>query len=399
MNVIEAVFITVLAILAIPVLLFFSQIFVSLLPSRMSPRPTYLDQKHLASIAVLIPAHNERQGIGATLESIKSQLNLNDRIIVVADHCDDETAEIAKSFGATVIERSNQIKRGKSYALDYGVRYLENNSPPDVVIIIDADCLLGENCLHLLTNLAMSKNKPIQSADIMLSPVGAGVKTKVAEFAWIVKNWARALGYYKIGLPCQLMGSGMAFPWLLIQQANLASGHIVEDLKLGLDFADKKLAPVFCPAALVTSKFPLNKDGANTQRVRWEHGHLDMMVKEGPKLLFRSMATLNLPMLALVLDMFIPPLALLTLFVIVLVVVAGIMMMVTQLFMPWFWAVILLLLLSISILMAWVKFGQSIITLSHLAYAPIYMLSKIPLYFRFFIKRQVEWVRSKRDNI
>jgi hypothetical protein len=31
-------------------------------------------------------------------------------------------------------------------------------------------------------------------------------------------------------------------------------------------------------------------------------------------------------------------------------------------------------------------------------YAPFYALKKIPLYVGFLFKRQVEWVRSKRDE-
>jgi len=53
--------------------------------------------------------------------------------------------------------------------------------------------------------------------------------------------------------------------------------------------------------------------------------------------------------------------------------------------------------LGITVLLAWVKFGRSILSLASLGYAPIYMLAKIPLYLKFLVRRQVEWVRSKRD--
>ena len=52
-----------------------------------------------------------------------------------------------------------------------------------------------------------------------------------------MKNWVRPLGLSNLNLPCQLMGTGMAFPWELIRSANLASGSIVEDTKLGLELA------------------------------------------------------------------------------------------------------------------------------------------------------------------
>ena len=53
--------------------------------------------------------------------------------------------------------------------------------------------------------------------------------------------------------------------------------------------------------------------------------------------------------------------------------------------------------LLLAVLLAWVKFGRDIISFKQLCYAPVYALVKIPLYLKFFINRQVEWVRSKRD--
>lgn len=389
----QILFVICVMLLAIPVLVFSIQILVSLLPYRHQAMPT----SQRPSIAILIPAHNEQHGITATLDSIKQQLEPQDRVVVIADNCSDATATVARDNGAIAIERSDAVLRGKSYALDFGMRYLENNEPPEVVIIIDADCLLQSGSLTRLAHLALNRNRPVQALYLMYSPPSAGLKTKITEFAWAVKNWARALGYHQLNLPCQLMGTGMAFPWALIQKANLASGHIVEDLKLGLDFAEQRHAPLFCPEAVVTSTFPLNNEGVKSQRTRWEHGHLAMIVKEGPALLLKSITKLNLAMFALVLDLCVPPLALLTLLVTVLSMIAIVMMMATNALLPWLLGIPLLLLLGLAVFFAWTRFGQSILSISNLTYAPIYMLAKIPLYLRFCIKRQVEWVRSKRD--
>ncbi|PPC94685.1 MAG: glycosyl transferase [Methylotenera sp.] len=393
LTVAQALFLIILVLLAIPVTVLTLQIVFSLLPYRAR----VLSKQSHATIAVLIPAHNEQQGIVATLESVQKQLKAGDRMIVIADNCTDQTAEVAWEHGAIAIERHDAVKRGKGYALDFGMRYLENQAPPDVVIIVDADCLLADNALATITQKAIEKNRPVQALYLMRSPAGASLKTKIAEFAWTVKNWTRALGPHQLSLPCQLMGTGMAFPWALLQKANLASGHIVEDLKLGLDFAEQHRAPVFCPEALVTSVFPLNNEGVKSQRTRWEHGHLGMIATEGPALLFKSLLTFNGSLLVLVLDMCVPPLALLVLMALVLAVIAAVAIAITGLWLPWLFAIGLLLALGFAVLAAWAKFGKHILSLSSLAYAPLYMLAKIPLYMRFLVKRQVEWVRSKRD--
>jgi len=394
MIILETIFLGLLLILFLPVLLFSLQVLLSL--PLFGRKPAAIAASARPSIAVLVPAHNESAGILPTLQAIQARLQAGDRLLVVADNCTDDTAELAASAGAEVIERHDSARRGKGYALDYGVRYLEF-SPPDVLIIVDADCMVHGDSLQLLARQCLQTNSPAQAMYLMQSPVGAGLKTRVAEFAWAVKNRARPLAYQRCGLPCQLMGTGMAFPWELIQAAELASGHIVEDLKLGLDFAAAGHAPQLCSEALVTSVFPANTDGAQSQRTRWEHGHLGMILTDGPWYFASALRTMNGRLLALVLDMCVPPLALLTLLVVLLALLAAVMSWLSGAVWPWSLAIFNLLLLGIAVLLAWLVHGRHILSFSHLAYAPFYALAKVPLYLRFIFKRQVDWVRSRRD--
>lgn len=389
----QVIFLLLLVMLFVPVFTFALQIVMALPTYRKKTTPLCFRP----SVAVLVPAHNESGGIAATLNAIREQLQEGDRVLVVADNCDDDTAVVAAAFGAEVIERKDIQHRGKGYALDYGIRYLES-SPPDVVVIVDADCLVHSNAINLLAGHCIAADRPIQALYLMHSSQKAGLKTKVAEFAWAVKNWARPLGYHRLGLPCQLMGTGMAFPWRLIQQAQLASGHIVEDLKLGLELAGKGYAPQFCPEALVTSVFPVNAEGVQSQRTRWEHGHLGMIVKDAPAQLFKSLATKNGHLFSLVADMCVPPLALLTLLVIGLSGLGALLWFISGEPLPWALALINLLLLGVAVLLVWMEFGRKILSFGNLAYAPFYALGKVPLYLKFLVKRQVEWVRSKRDS-
>ena len=49
-------------------------------------------------------------------------------------------------------------------------------------------------------------------------------------------------------------------------------------------------------------------------------------------------------------------------------------------------------------LAAWARYGRRVISLGSLAYAPVYALSKLPLYLGYFAKRQVDWVRTRRGG-
>ena len=189
----------------------------------------------------------------------------------------------------------------------------------------------------------------------------------------------------------------MAFPWALLQTANLATGHIVEDLKLGLDFASAKRPPLFCPEALVTSTFPQNNEGVQSQRTRWEHGHLGMILQDGPRELMASLNSLNLGLFALAIDMCVPPLALLMLLVLALTCCSVAIILLTASIWPWVLVLFILVILIFTILLAWTKFGKSIISLKELLSVPLYILGKVTVYIKFLVKRQVEWVRSSRD--
>jgi glycosyltransferase involved in cell wall biosynthesis len=93
------------------------------------------------SVVVLVPAHNEEEGIGPAVAGAQSQLAPGDRVLVVADNCTHDTAQLARAAGAEVIERSDRERRGKGYALAFGVDHLEPN-PPDVVLVLGFASLL-----------------------------------------------------------------------------------------------------------------------------------------------------------------------------------------------------------------------------------------------------------------
>ena len=348
-------------------------------------------------LAVLMPAHNESAGIAFAIAAVNKQLQPGDRLLVVADNCSDDTAQVAAAAGAQVAVRTDMQRRGKGYALDFGVRQLEAD-PPQVVIVVDADCDVHPHALERLARTCIARQRPVQALYLMRSAAAAGLKTRIAEFAWAIKNHARALGNLRMGLPCQLMGSGMAFTWAQISAAPLASGHIVEDLQLGLDMAANGAPPSFCPEALVTSTFPVSEEGLAAQRTRWEHGYLDVMFTQGPRLLRQAVASASIGRVFSALDLCVPPIASLVL------VQTGLLLLCVGFFaasglgLPLLLAGLALVLTAFALGIGWWRFGRRIVSLGELMSVPAYMLGKVPMYLRALRRRQVEWVRTRRDD-
>ena len=388
---------TLLCLLALVMLVLVSVFFVEVLMALPVYRPRAMPDGRRPNIAVVIPAHNETLVIAATLRAITPHLIAGDRMVVVADNCTDDTATLAAAGGAEVLERSDRERRGKGYALDFGVRHIERN-PPEVVLIIDADCAVESGAIERVVRLCLATGRPVQALYLMHSPDGAGLKTRIAEFAWLVKNHVRALGRHRLGLPCQLTGTGMAFPWSTLSTAALASGHIVEDLKLGVDLARAGAPTLFCPEACVASHFPATAEGIASQRTRWEHGHLDVILHAAPRLFLEALRRRDHNLLGLALDLCVPPLALLMLLTLTVFVGSAVFYWSTKLAFPLWLSAMSLLMLGLSVLLAWGSYGRQVISLASLASAPFYALWKLPLYVRFMVKRQAEWIRSRRDS-
>ena len=376
-----------------PVLLLFVQVLAARLPSRRQAEAA----PRRPRLAVLVPAHNEEQGLGATVIALRAQMEAGDRLLMIADNCTDDTAGVAASHQAEVVVRNDPVRRGKGYALDHGMRQLALD-PPELVVIVDADCELHPGGLNALALRCAASGRPVQALYLMHAPPGASLRTRVGEFAWIVKNRVRPLGYHRLGLPCQLMGTGMAFPWALLLNSPLASGSIVEDLQLGLALAGAGAAPLFCPEARVTSAFPNNEEGLRAQRTRWEHGHIATLLAQGPRLLWLGLRRGRPELVAMALDLCVPPLASLTLALCALVGAGALLGATTGHWGAAALASTATCVLGVSVLMAWQQHGQGAVTLRELLSAPWYVLGKLPVYARLLMQRQTNWVRTKRDD-
>jgi len=378
--ILKAVIYLLCAGLSVPVLVLAIQVAMALPQHRPRDMP---GGRRRPRTAVLVPAHDEAAGIADTLRSIAPQLAPGDRLLVVADNCSDNTAAIAGAAGAEVIERRERELRGKGYALACGLRYLQKRgqspiSDPEVLVVIDADCRVSVGTIERLARAAAATGRPVQALYEMHARPAGGLRA----FAWLVKNHVRPLGYMRLGLPCQLMGTGMAFPWRLIEADMLASGHLAEDMALGLELASRGAPPLFCPEARVTSFFPQSAGAGAQQRTRWEHGHLALILR-APRFAAQALARGDVRLLAFALDLCVPPLAL------VFLLAAGLLAL--------SWLFLLhLTILGAAVLLAWVGYGRKVVPLGTLACAPLYAAAKLPLYARFLVRRQVEWVRTRR---
>ena len=361
-----------------------------------------LNETHAASSpvsamgAILVPAHDEALNIGATVNALRLAAP-NCRIVVVADNCTDNTAELARLAGAEAIVRNDRALLGKGFALAFGRDYLAN-SPPDGVVIIDADCRLSKGGAEILIGRAIVGNCPVQAAYVLTADTTASPLIRISNCAILLKNVVRARGLKRMAGGTLLFGTGMAFPWTLFARLELATDSAVEDLQLGLSLAKQGIRVRFADRALVTSPAASVADSEG-QRSRWEHGFMQTAASNGLPMIISGIRHGSRHLVIIGAHMMVPPLAMLILLCILAVPLLGTLLWAgTGSIVPLMLLSACLALLTMALLAAWWEVGRGVISGTALLKIPFYVLWKIPIYFRFFTARQTGWNRTHRDG-
>lgn len=346
---------------------------------------------------VLVPAHDESAGIARTLAGLAKAVGSTGEVLVIADNCSDDTAAIARRAGVRVLERTDTVRRGKGYALMAGVEAVADD-PPEVIVVVDADCEVEPHALDLLVEAAAGTGRPAQG-DYVFEPADDGLKSKLSAFAVRVRNRVRPLGASRLSMPCPLFGTGMAFPYELVKRIGFGGGHITEDILLAVSAASEGRPPIFVPEAHVVGTLPVGDEAAKGQRTRWEHGHLSLIREQVPGLLAHAIVRRDLAALGLALDLAVPPLAFLvgTLGGVFIVLVGSGLFLLA----PVTTAITGLSLgaVGIAVLAARSTHASDLVSLRDLAAVPRYIAWKLPLYTRFFQGREEKsWVRTARDG-
>jgi len=345
-------------------------------------------------VALIIPAHNEDAGVGATVAGLIATAPPGTRVLVVAHNCADRTAEIAAAAGAEVARLDEPARRGKGYALDGGRRTLAAD-PPDVAILVDADCEAEPGALARLAATAERTGRPVQASYLFQPKPGASAVVQVSNFAMLVKNLVRQRGGRRIGAPALMTGSGMAIPWRLFETLDLATGNIVEDLAIGIDFVRRGAPPVFEEGATIWSS-PSSEAGTSTQRARWEGGFVATARSLGLPLVAEGLRRGRFATVWMGLHLLTAPLTLLLIANGVCALVWGGLWLAGVAWLPSFIAIGLAVAIVVAVLAAWAMAGRAMLSAGSLVRLPLYMLWKLALYGRIAKGERPAWIRTER---
>lgn len=340
-------------------------------------------------IAIVIPAHNESASIGRTLKSVLAATRADARsdVWVIADNCDDDTAQQAEAAGARVIVRSHAQLRGKGHALEYAFARL-TFMDYSWMLVIDADSTLEPGFLPAMRAAMHQDRNALQAC--YLSAAGNHLRSRVSRLAQWGFNLVRPLARERLGFSCGLMGNGFALRAELLERLPYRAHSVVEDLEYHLLLVNQGERVHFVGDALVTGEIADTREGARTQRTRWEGGRLRMLQEHLPSLLRRTLSG-DRAAAELLADLLLLPLGMHVLLLLIAAFLGGI-------------GVYAALLGTISIglyLTALLWLGPTTAQdLLILACSPLYLIWKLTLLPATLLqsRRQAHWVRSRRNN-
>ena len=352
------------------------------------------------SFAIAIPAHDEEAVLAETLGLLRAQNyppNLFD-VYVVADHCDDGTAQAARQSGAVCYERSEEPRGRKAYALQWLLeRILTCGKDYDALVVFDADSRVDPGFLQAM-NLALTPEHPVlQGKHVIVHPEESrfgGLAAVDMRLNNLLRNQARQ----NLGLSCRLMGDAMCFATEVIRSYGWPADSLGEDREYGLYLLTQGLRVGYVPEAVSYGQAAPGWKAAFTQRLRWYGGVLQIQKRYALKLLKSGLQKGDWAALDQAIELLLPPLSVLALLS---VCVAAI---------QWLWPAVHLLFplsMSVGIGVAWTVFpflglwidGAPASAYRSLVYSPFYLLWRLCIGLRARVQgRRVRWVRTRRQE-
>jgi 1,2-diacylglycerol 3-beta-glucosyltransferase len=385
-----------LLVLALPVAVAAAYLFIATLLSARLAAPAAAEPRR--RFRFIVPAHNESAGIGPTVVSLLGVDYPKElfEVLVVADNCEDDTADQARAAGAVVLERHDKERRGKGYALLLAFSQLPKEV--DAVVVVDADTLVSPNILRAFAARRDLGAVAVQ-ADYAVRNPNAAWRTRLIAIAFGAFHIVRSRARERLSLSCGLRGNGMCFAASVFAEVPHEAFSIVEDVEYGLRLGEAGYRVHYADEAHVYGEMVSTAAAASSQRRRWEEGRKELVRRNGRRLLLAGLAKKDRILFDLALDLLLPPLSRIAVFSVVGLLAASVLTYIAGAVTPSL-AIFACCVFAVVcyVLRGWSVSGTGVRGLLDLLLAPVYVVWKASLRFRKASRPTSSWVRTKRER-
>ena len=261
------------------ILIILYQLYISIFGFKRTSRD-YQDHDTQLKYLVLVPAHNEEAVISGIVENLQSMdypKELYD-FYILADNCDDRTAEIARGMGAKVLETRKETPdapTGKPIVLQkaletlkgYGDRY-------DLVMFFDADNRIDTSMFREVNSQFLDHPE----ADIVQCYLGCknkkGLVALYYYMSYTITNRFFQYAKSRIGINCVVGGTGFAVRADYLQKrGGWTAMSLTEDFELQVEATCEGKRILWNNNVRIYDEKPTRWRASLRQRIRWAQGH------------------------------------------------------------------------------------------------------------------------------
>ncbi|MFC1968626.1 glycosyltransferase family 2 protein [Chloroflexota bacterium] len=350
--------------------------------------------KHYPLVTVLVPAYNEEKVLGPTIECILEAAYPKKEVIIIDDGSTDRTYQIALGFadrGVKVVHRPNG---GKSAALNYGLFFARG----EIVIIVDADSMIGKNALVEMVRPFQDKDVVATAGNIkVLNRKNLLTKCQAVEYIASINIFRRALDIFgKITVVPGALGAYRRD--ILTGGGSYDPDTLVEDFDVTVKALKTGKVIHASSSALCYTEAPEHLRDFVKQRLRWYRGNFQTMWKHkdaGFNTRFGFLQRLSYPYMLFSM-LFMPPAGLVVVASVILVFLGGV---------SWWLLYMFLFFLALQVLLTVFALQLDDEDMRLVLYAPFFLagykhlcdfIMLRSLFDVLFRRKQLEWGRARR---
>lgn len=218
-------------------------------------------------LTVIVPAYNERDSIADTIRSLQSQTSIPSEIIVVDDGSTDDTGDIARGLGVTVV-RPPANTGSKAGAQNFALPLVRT----PYVMAVDADTTLAPDAVEKLLQAFVDDDVAAACGSVIPRRVRTmWERGRYIEYLFAFTFYKQVQEYY--GKPLISSGCFSAYRTdALRAHSGWSTRTLAEDMDLTWSFYQAKRQVKFVPGAICYPIEPHTFRMMSKQLRRWSHG-------------------------------------------------------------------------------------------------------------------------------
>lgn len=358
--------------------------------------------------AVLIAARNEERVIGGLLESLDNQNYPKDcyEVFVIPNNCSDETEQIARDAGATIVVPQTQIS-SKGQALQYAMKLLAERDDLDAFAIFDADNIVHPDFLKRMNDALCEKGGAYRVAQGFRNSKNYDdnwISSSYSIFYWYQNfffNRARMI----INGSASINGTGFILKKDVFLEHGFDTYTMTEDIEFTAQCALNQEKILFVEDAVTYDEQPIHTGTSWTQRRRWSTGTMQCFRRYAGSLLKGFFKGKGIPCLDMLMNFAAPYVQIISFILLICRICFGIFGIVVSDIISYFYSLGLIFFIAtyiISVIMSSlivIYNRKSLLkAISGILMFPIFIIMWIPINITCLFVKSKKWVQIRHNR-